>query len=273
MSRHDLLLRAGRLAGLATLLTACAPALRTAPPLADLAGGTVPGRAEAPALVEQARMLYAVRQPPAVGDAASTALRAAAADPGNDAAIVLAVRALVWLADHETATAAREQAATRAVQAAQWCGAGRPPSPPCEFWLGAALGVQARERPTTGVAALPAIEAAFLAAAAGDPSYDKGAPDQALALLYLRAPGWPAGPGNPERGLEHARRAVAIGPDHPPNLLALGEALAATKDSAGSRARFEAALERARSAAADGDPDAGEWIRDAEVAIARADRG
>jgi len=162
--------------------------LRTAPPLADLAGGAVPGRAEAPALVEQARRLYAVRQPPAVGDAASLALRAAAADPVNDAAIVLAVRALVWLADHETATAAREQAATRAVQAAQWCGAGRPPSPPCEFWLGAALGVQARERPTTGVAALPAIEAAFLAAAAGDPSYDKGAPDQALGLPSLPAP-------------------------------------------------------------------------------------
>jgi len=269
--RHSLL-HAGRLAGLATLLSACAPALRTAPPLAELAGGAVPGRAEAPGLVEQARALYAMRQLREVRDAAAVALRAAAADPGNDETIVVAVRALVWLADHETATAAREQASTRAVQAAQWCGAGRPPSPACEFWRGAALGVQARERPTTGVAALPAIEAAFKAAAAGDPAYDKGAPDQALALLYLRAPGWPTGPGDPERGLAHARRAVAIGPDHPPNLLALGEALTATGDAAGGRSRLEEALALARSAAATGDPEAAEWVRDAEVAIARADR-
>jgi tetratricopeptide (TPR) repeat protein len=180
------------------------------------------------------------------------------------------VRALVWLADHEEERTAREGAATRAVQAAQWCGGHAPdPAPACRFWLGAALGVQARERPTTGAAALPEIEAAFRAAAKGDPAYDRGAPDQALALFYLRAPGWPAGPGDPERGLEHARRAMAIDPDYPPNLLALAEALAAAGDAAGGRARLEEALARARSAAAEGDPDAGEWIRDAEVALAK----
>jgi len=257
---------------LTTLLAACAPALRTAPPLADLAGGVAPARADAPALVERARALYAGRDPVEVREAASMALGAAAADPGDEAAIVLAARALVWLADHETEAAARERAATRAVQAAQWCGAGRPPSPACAFWLGAALGVQARERPATGAAALPAIEAAFKAAAAGDPAYDSGAPHRALALLYLRAPGWPAGPGDPDRGLGHARRAVAIAPRHPPNLLALGEALAATRDAAGSRARLEDALEHARAAATAGDPDAAEWVRDAEVAMARVDR-
>jgi tetratricopeptide (TPR) repeat protein len=118
--------------------------------------------------------------------------------------------------------------------------------------------------------ALPAIVAAFEAAAAGDPAYEHGAPDQALALVYLRAPGWPAGPGDPDRGLEHARRALAIASDYPPNLLALGEALAATGDPAGARARYEEALTRARDAAAAGDADATEWIHDAEVAIGKA---
>jgi tetratricopeptide (TPR) repeat protein len=244
----------------------CAPALRAAPPLADLAGGAVPGRDQAPAMLERARALYADRGAPAVRDAASLALGAAAADPSDDA-IVLATRALVWLADHEAESVEREHAATRAVQAAQWCGAGRPASAPCSFWLGAALGVQARERPTTGVSALPAIAAAFEAAAAADAAYGRGAPDQALALFYLRAPGWPLGPGDPERGLEHARRAMAIAPEHPPNLLALGEALAANGDPAGARARFEAALARARDAGAAGDPDAPEWIHDAEMAL------
>jgi tetratricopeptide (TPR) repeat protein len=258
------------LAGLAAMLAGCAPALRTAPPLAELAGGVVPARDRAPALLERARALYAGRGVQPVREAASLALRAAAADPTDDAALVLAARTLVWLADHETEAGDRERAATRAVQAAQWCGAGRAPTPPCSFWLGAALGVQARERPTTGVSALPAIAAAFETAAAGDPAYENGAPDQALALFYLRAPGWPTGPGDPGRGLEHARRAVATAPDHAPNLLALGEALAATGDAAGSRERFEEALSRARAAAQAGDPDAAEWMHEAQVALGTA---
>jgi hypothetical protein len=256
--------------GIAVLFAGCAPALRTAPPLADLAGGAVPAREQAPASLERARALYARRGVAAVREAASLALGAAAAVPDDEVAIVLAVRSLVWLADHEAEASERERAATRAVQAAQWCDPGRPPSPPCAFWLGAALGVQARERPATGVAALPAIAAAFEAAAAGDPSYLKGVPDQALALFYLRAPGWPAGPGDPGRGLEHARRSVAIASDHPPNLLALAEALVATGDAAGAKARYEEALARAREAAAAGDPDAAEWIQEAEVALGSA---
>jgi hypothetical protein len=257
----------GALAGLGLLgAPGCAPALRTAPPLADLAGGSVPDRAEAPALLDRARALYGRRAPAEVRAAAALALRAAAADPGLEPALLTATEALIWLADHEADTAAREAAAVRAVQAAQWCGHGSPPSPACSFWLGAALGVQARERPTTGASALPSIEAAFKAAAAGDPSLESAGPDRALALLYLRAPGWPVGPGDPEQGLEHARRAASLFPDHPPNLLALAEALAATGDPEGGVAQARRALEGARVALAAGEPDAPDWVRDAEVA-------
>jgi hypothetical protein len=251
----------------------CAPALRTAPPLADLAGAPAASRVEAPALQARAAGLCATRDPNSMREAAGLALRAAAADPSLEPAILTAVESLVWLADHEPGAAAREAAAVRAVQAAQWCDHGAPDSPACSFWLGAALGVQARERPTTGIAALPAIEAAFKAAAAGDPSFDSAAPDRALAVFYVRAPQWPAGPGDPDRGLEHARSAIARFPDYPPNLLALAEALAATGDPEGAANAAKTALSRARSAAAAGVPDAAEWVRDAEVASGLRDKG
>src|SRR5262245_46685720 len=128
------------------LATGCAAALTEAPPLEVIAGAPAPPRSEAPALLARAADLFATREVPAIRAAATGALRAAAADPGSEAAVVLAVRALVWLSDHEAAAPDRERAATRAVQAAQWCGRGSTPATPaCRFWLGAALGVQARE--------------------------------------------------------------------------------------------------------------------------------
>lgn len=266
-------LAAVALALAAAALPGCAAALRTAPPLAELVGGEVPPPAEAPALRTRAQALYAKRTATDARDAASLALRAAAAVPADEGALLLGVETLVWLADHEGDAAAREAAATRAVQVAQWCGKRAAPSPACSFWLGAALGVQARERPMTGASALPQIEAAFKAAAAGDPAYESGGPDRALAIFYVRAPGWPLGPGDPETGLAHARRAMAQAPDHPPNLLALSEALAATGDRPGAAEQARAALARARAALESGDPDAAEWVRDAEVASRVGDGG
>ncbi len=268
----------------------CAAALKEARPLPAIAAGT-PAAVDAGAppldaaaldeLVARAGALYQARGLDEVGrarvrEAADLALRAAAADPDRTDAIILSVRSRIWLADHEAASAGREAAATAAVEIAQLCGrAGPEPAPAasplpaaCVFWLGAALGVQARERPSTGLSALPMIEAAFKDAAAREPLLDDAGPDRALALLYLRAPGWPTGPGDPDLGLEHARRAVSLKPDYPPNLLALAEALAATGDPSGSSAQHALALELARAAGAGGEPDAAEWILEAERALA-----
>jgi hypothetical protein len=181
--------------------------------------------------------------------------------------IMGAVEAQVWLSDHETAPAARESAATVAVQVAQWCPRIAPDLPECDFWLGAALGVQARERPATGLSALSKIEAAFKRAAEGNPEMEDAGPDRALALLYLRAPRWPRGPGDPEQGLVHAKKAVALRPDYPPNRLALAEALAAAGDTAGSLAAGREALRLAEARAAAGDPDANEWVSQARKSI------
>jgi len=202
-----------------------------------------------------------------VREAAQFFLAAARADATRVEALVGAVRAHVWLVDHETESIARRKAATSAVYAAQWCDRIEPKNPACAYWLGAALGVQARERRSTGLDALPLIEQAFKKAAVEAPSLEEGGPDRALALLYLRAPGWPTGPGNPDLGLEHARKAVELRPDYPPNQLALAEALKATGDEEGGRTTYQRALELARGRAAGGDPEATEWINEAEEAL------
>ncbi len=256
------------LAAAALLLAACAPALREPPPLATLSGGGPPAALEeVPGLLAAAEARFAQRTPAAARDAARLWLRAAAAGQGHAGALWKAASALVWAVEHEAEASARSQDALRAVHAAQWCARLAPDDPTCDYWLGAALGVQARERPRTGLSALPTIEAAFTRAAAAAPRLERGGPDRALALLYLRAPGWPAGPGDPDLGLEHAQRALALFPEHPPNLLAHGEALAALGRREASREAHEKALQAALALADAGDPDAGEWAAQAQEAL------
>jgi tetratricopeptide (TPR) repeat protein len=224
-------------------------------------------------LLSRAGVLYAERALDGVREAAKTWFQAARADSSRIEGLIGAARAEIWLVDHEPEAAAREAAAVLGVQAAQWCLRIAPQNPECSYYMGAALGVQARERQTTALDALPRIEQAFLKAAETDPGLDDAGPDRALALLYLRAPGWPTGPGDPDRGLEHARKAVELRPEYPPNLLALAEALGATGDKEAARQHYSQALQLARSREAAGDPDAAEWIREADAALAAGSSG
>ena len=256
------------LLALGALATGCAAALREPRPIVELAGGAPSaGRAEAAELLLRAEALFAERDVDKAGAAAGLYLRAATADDAPIEALLGAVRADVWLTDHVSDPEARGRAAAAAVEASQWCARKAPADPACDYWLGAALGVQARERPATGLSALPEIERAFQRALRTDPEIDEAGPDRALALLYLRAPGWPAGPGDPEVGLEHARAAVARRPGHPPNRLALAEALRASGDAPGSRAAYGRALALALEMAEKGDRDAPEWVAEAEKAL------
>jgi len=255
----------------------CVSALKEPRPITEIAAGAPPPAGGAAsidvrALVVQAAALFAERGPDAAGMekarlAALTWLRAAAAPGAGVESLVAAARAEVWLTDHEMDPGRREEAARAAVEAAQWCGRTAPSEPACDYWLGAALGVQARERPATGMSALPQIEKAFLLARDARPDLDDAGPDRALALLYLRAPGWPTGPGDPDLGLKHARQALALRPDYPPNLLALGEALVKTGDGAGGTDAFHRAMALARDRAAAGDRDAPEWLEEAQRSL------
>jgi len=249
-------------------LAGCAPALREPRPLDAIAGATVAPADLSGDLLAQAEALYARRDVPSVREAADLWAKAAAADRSRVDGVLGTVRARVWLADHESDSPARIAAAEAAVEAVQWCGRIAPEDPACSYWLGVALGVQARERPSTALSALPKMVEAFGRAATEAPALDHAGPDRALALLLVRAPGWPTGPGDADKGLEHARRAVAIEGDYPPNLLALAEALSATGSDEEGRTVSARALELARARAAAGDPDAREWVSEAERAPA-----
>ncbi|MBZ5638728.1 MAG: TRAP transporter TatT component family protein [Acidobacteriia bacterium] len=264
-------MRIALLVALTLLLPAgCARALREPRPLDAIAGETAPTpREEVEVLVSRAEALYARRDLPSVREAAGTWLRVAAADRTSVAGVLGAVKARVWLADHEPDPAARNESAGSAVEAAQWCGRIAPDDPACSYWLGVALGVQARERPATALSALPKMVQAFERAAQAAPGLDHGGPDRALALLHLRAPGWPTGPGDSEKGLEHARRAVEIEGGYPANRLAFAEALRANGLESEARQAYEEAVLAARRSAESGDPDAPDWISEAEDALGR----
>ena len=151
-----------------------------------------------------------------------------------------------------------------AVEAAQWCGRRAPASPACDYALAQALGQQARESPSTSRDGLERMVKALERAAAADPGLDSGGPARVLALVHLRAPGWPLGPGDAEAGLAFAEKAVALAPDHPPNQLVLAEALARNGRAREAGAAYARALALAREREAAGDPDAPEWVADAE---------
>ncbi|HEV8375806.1 MAG TPA: hypothetical protein VGR38_06165 [Candidatus Polarisedimenticolia bacterium] len=252
------------------LTPGCAHALKEPPPLQSLGPPLEGGSAtkDVDSLLRQADSLYATRALPEARKSVALFLQAARADASRVEGLLGAARVLVWLVGHEPDAASRDKAATDAVHATQWCQRIDPASSECDYWLGAAVGVQARERHSTALDALPLIEAAFRRAAEKNPSLEEGGPHRALALLYARAPGWPMGPGDPYRALEEARKAVELSPQYPPNQLALGEALRLTGSPGEAREAYSRALELARTRLSEGDRDASEWVREAQKALA-----
>jgi hypothetical protein len=256
----------------ATLATACAPALREPPSVAVLADKPAPATAAdetSPLAAAEARW---ARRPDAaaVREAEALFLQAARADATDARGLIGAVRAKAWLVEHGTDLATREADAVSAVHAAQWCGRRRPDLPACDYWLAIAVGLQAREvRPTAELGMRTMVEA-LERAVARDPAYERGGPDRVLALVLLRAPGWPLGPGDADAGLIHARAAVRIDPDYAPNVLALAEALADLRERAPAREAYAKARELAVAARDAGDPDAGEWVAEAERGLGSA---
>lgn len=188
--------------------------------------------------------------------------------PDDPAALAAESREAVHRSEHEPSADARRALAEKAIDAGQRCVRAAPASAECAYALALGLGVQARERPSTATQGLKAMVELLQRANGLDARLDRGGPARVLALVLVRAPGWPLGPGDPETGLKSARQAAELFPDYPPNQLALSEALLAADDQAGSRAAAGRGLEQARAASAAGEPDAGDWVRAGEALLA-----
>jgi hypothetical protein len=255
---------------------ACASALRRPTTLDDLARGL-----GAPLAVDRAdggtRLAAGAaafeRRPEteALLQAQRHFIAAARVQPARSEGLVGLIRVLAFRLDHELDAATRQRLAPLAVSAGQLCSARDPASAACDYWLAIALGLQARERPSTGIDGVRRMVELLKRAAARDASIEEAGPERVLALVYLRAPGWPAGPGDDEEGLRLAQRAVALRPEHPPNVLALAEALRKNGRREEAHAVYTRARVMAAREAAEGHPDAPEWQREAEQGLAGPD--
>jgi hypothetical protein len=196
--------------------------------------------------------------PPATGEEPT------AEAAGQAAALAARARAAVSRCEEEPDAAARQALVREAVEAGQRCEELAPSTPGCDYALALALGVQAREQKASALSKLPTMVRLLRAAAERDPGLDFAGPNRVLAQVLVRAPGWPLGPGDAEAGVESARRAVALAPDHAPNQAALAEALHAAGDEPGAAAAARRAVELARQAVAAGQPEGARWLREAE---------
>ena len=259
----------------ALLTVACASALKEPPPVEALGGASsapdgIAPEAGSAELLQRADAAWAGRGDTSPGGALAAVskaqqlyLAAARADEGGVAGLIGAARASTWLVEHEPDSGRRAELATTAVQAGQWCQRRAPGDPRCDYWLALALGQQARERQATALDGVDRMIELLRRTIATDPTLDEAGAQRALALVLLRAPGWPAGPGDAEAALDAARAAAVLRPDFPPNQLVLAEALARNGDPDGAAAALDRgkALAQARREAAD--PDAADWLAEA----------
>jgi len=254
-----------RTVALLLLCTGCAKALHKTPPIETIAA---PSEASAAQLLAAADAAWARRAEAGQAAAAEDLyLRAARADPRLPAAFAGAVRAKAFRLGREKDGGERERLAQSAVIVGQLCQQNVPDSPLCDYWLAAALGLQARERTATAQDGLKRMTGLLRRAAKADPSIDHAGPHRLLAIVLIRAPSWPMGPGDPEAAIPEAQAAVRIDPGFPPNQLALGEALRKNGRAAPARAAYTEALLLATDAAGRGDPDAPGWTDEARAAL------
>jgi hypothetical protein len=160
---------------------------------------------------------------------------------------------------------ARTALADQANADAAACLAQAPQAAGCLYARALALGLSAREHPTSAGTVLRDMLETLARADAADPNYDRAGPQRVRALVLLHAPPWPLGPGDPQEALVAAQRAVARSPDYPPNLLALAQTQAATADPKGGRATYTRA--RTTALALPASPERDGWVSEADKGL------
>ena len=186
---------------------------------------------------------------------------------GSAEELAAAIAADAKRSDHEPDSKIRGELASEASRDADACLAREPQAAACLYGRAVALGLEARAHPMRAGELLNTMLGFLANAEAADPNYDQAGPARVRALVLVRAPGWPLGPGDAEAGLVAARRAATLRPQYPPNLLALAEALAKSGDSNDAREGYEHARAAAQALPATADRDS--WLREADEALRR----
>jgi hypothetical protein len=176
-----------------------------------------------------------------------------------------AIKAAAQRSDHESDSKVRADLATEANSNADACLALDPGAAACQYGKAVATGLEARVHPARAGGLLGSMLQNLGKAEASDPKYDNAGPARVRALVLIRAPSWPLGPGDTDAGLAAARRAVALQPDYPPNVLALAEALSKTGDENGARENYAHARDLAQSSPSG--PERDDWLHDAEQGL------
>jgi hypothetical protein len=182
--------------------------------------------------------------------------------PASSVQLAASIAEAAQQLEHEADAQARAARVAAAQRDAAMCMQQDPQAVACLYGSAVALGLEAKEHPTRAPKILADMLERLARAEAADPSYDNAGPARVQALVLIRAPGWPLGPGDVERGLSAARRAATLRPEYPPNLLALAEAQEKTGAANDARASYHLARDVAgklpESAAR------AEWLREAE---------
>jgi hypothetical protein len=187
--------------------------------------------------------------------------------PDSVEALAAAIDSDARRSDQASNSRIRVELATEASRDAETCMAREPQNVACLYGSAVALGLNARAHPTRAGELLRTMLERLAGAEAADAGYDQAGPSRVRALVLIRAPGWPLGPGDPDAGLAAARRAAALRPEYPPNHLALAEALAKTGDPNGARKSYERARDLAQALPSASDRDG--WLREADQALRR----
>lgn len=132
----------------------------------------------------------------------------------------------------------RAQLLATASAAAAECMARAPTDAICVYAQAQVQGLTARERPLQASGLLKDMLASLKKAEALDPVLDHAGPARLSAVVLMRAPPWPLGPGDAESATIAAQRAVSRDAAYPPNLITLAQAQSKSDGATAARATF-----------------------------------
>lgn len=107
-------------------------------------------------------------------------------------------------------------------------------TPTTAYYHGVFWGRMIQHRGISAIGHLPELESLFQQSLQ-DPQIDRGGPDRALGMLYLKAPAWPRGVGDLDLALDHLHAALGIDASFPLNHFFYAQAL--VEDGRGNLAR------------------------------------